>query len=129
LWGRVIKSMRDCRDHEASCSGFTADGAPGVDTLRDEQAIRQHFVAVSTHARSVAKCGIDRATGSAPWNWVGGSYSMESAVGLSVILAIGPENFRAVLAGSQAIDQHFRTAPLERNLPGLMALLDPNSPA
>jgi glucose-6-phosphate isomerase len=91
--------------------------------LGDEQAIAKHFVAVSTNAAEVAKFGIDTENMFGFWDWVGGRYSMESAIGLSTMIAIGPENFRAMLAGSHAIDEHFRSAPLERNLPALMGLL------
>ena len=91
--------------------------------LNDEQAIAKHFVAVSTNAAEVAKFGIDTANMFGFWDWVGGRYSMESAIGLSTMIAIGPEHFRAMLAGSHAIDEHFRSAPFERNLPALMGLL------
>jgi glucose-6-phosphate isomerase len=91
--------------------------------LHDEQAIAKHFVAVSTNAAEVGKFGIDTANMFGFWDWVGGRYSMESAIGLSTMIAIGPENFRSMLAGSHAIDQHFRSAPFERNLPALMGLL------
>jgi glucose-6-phosphate isomerase len=91
--------------------------------LVDESAITKHFVAVSTNAAEVAKFGIDTANMFGFWDWVGGRYSMESAIGLSTMIAIGPEHFRAMLAGSHAIDEHFRSAPFERNLPALMGLL------
>ena len=91
--------------------------------LRDEQAVAKHFVAVSTNAAEVAKFGIDTDNMFGFWDWVGGRYSMDSAIGLSTMLAIGPENFRAMLAGFHAMDEHFRTAPFERNLPVLMGLL------
>ncbi len=91
--------------------------------LRDERAVRRHFVAVSTNAEGVAKFGIDIANMFGFWDWVGGRYSMDSAVGLSTMLAVGPENFRAMLAGFHAMDRHFRTAPFERNLPVLMGML------
>jgi glucose-6-phosphate isomerase len=91
--------------------------------LHDEQAIAKHFVAVSTNAAEVAKFGIDTANMFGFWDWVGGRYSMESAIGLSTMIAIGPEHYRAMLAGSRAIDEHFRSAPFERNLPALMGLL------
>ncbi len=91
--------------------------------LNDEQAIAKHFVAVSTNAAEVAKFGIDTANMFGFWDWVGGRYSMESAIGLSTMIAIGPEHFRAMLAGSHAIDEHFRSTPFERNLPALMGLL------
>ncbi|WP_367949048.1 glucose-6-phosphate isomerase [Paraburkholderia sp. NMBU_R16] len=91
--------------------------------LVDERAIRRHFVAVSTNAEGVASFGIDTANMFGFWDWVGGRYSMDSAVGLSTMLAIGPQHFRAMLAGFHAMDQHFRSAPFERNLPVLMGLL------
>jgi glucose-6-phosphate isomerase len=91
--------------------------------LGDEQAVRRHFVAVSTNAAEVSKFGIDPANMFGFWDWVGGRYSMESAIGLSTMLAIGPEQFHQMLAGFRAMDQHFRSAPFERNLPVLMGLL------
>jgi glucose-6-phosphate isomerase len=91
--------------------------------LGDERAIRQHFVAVSTNAQEVTKFGIDTQNMFGFWDWVGGRYSMDSAVGLSTMLAIGADNFRAMLAGFHAMDEHFRTAPFERNMPALMGLL------
>ena len=92
-------------------------------TLRDERAIAKHFVAVSTNAAEVAKFGIDTAEMFAFWDWVGGRYSMDSAIGLSTMVAVGPEHFRGLLAGFRAMDEHFRTTPFERNLPVLMGLL------
>jgi glucose-6-phosphate isomerase len=92
-------------------------------SLGDEQAVAKHFVAVSTNAEAVAKFGIDTANMFGFWDWVGGRYSMDSAIGLSTMLAIGPEHFRAMLAGFHAMDEHFRTTPPARNLPALMGLL------
>ena len=89
----------------------------------DEKAIAKHFVAVSTNAAEVSKFGIDTANMFGFWDWVGGRYSMDSAIGLSTMLATGPDNFRAMLAGFHEMDEHFRTAPFERNLPVLMGLL------
>ena len=89
----------------------------------DEKSIAKHFVAVSTNAEGVGKFGIDTANMFGFWDWVGGRYSMDSAIGLSTMIAIGPENFRAMLAGFHEMDEHFRTAPLERNMPVLMGLL------
>jgi len=89
----------------------------------DESSIAKHFVAVSTNAPEVAKFGIDTANMFEFWDWVGGRYSMDSAIGLSTMLAIGPENFRAMLSGFHQIDEHFRTAPFNQNLPVLMGLL------
>jgi glucose-6-phosphate isomerase len=89
----------------------------------DEKAVAKHFVAVSTNAAEVTKFGIDTANMFGFWDWVGGRYSMDSAIGLSTMIAIGPENFRAMLNGFHEIDEHFRTTPFERNLPVLMGLL------
>ena len=94
-----------------------------VRALGDERAVRRHFVAVSTNAEAVAQFGIDPASMFGFWDWVGGRYSMDSAIGLSTMLAIGPEQFREMLAGFHAMDQHFRTTPLDRNLPVIMGLL------
>ena len=91
--------------------------------LGSDGAIGRHFVAVSTNAEAVASFGIDADHMFGFWDWVGGRYSMESAIGLSTMIAIGPEKFRRMLAGSHAMDEHFRTAPFERNLPVLMGLL------
>jgi glucose-6-phosphate isomerase len=87
------------------------------------EAVARHFVAVSTNAAKVSAFGIDTANMFGFWDWVGGRYSMDSAIGLSTMLAIGPENFRAMLRGFHEMDEHFRTAPFQRNLPVLMALL------
>ncbi len=89
----------------------------------DEASVAKHFVAVSTNAAEVAKFGIDTSNMFGFWDWVGGRYSMDSAIGLSTMLAIGPEQFRAMLAGFHQMDEHFRTAPFERNLPVLLGLL------
>jgi glucose-6-phosphate isomerase len=89
----------------------------------DEKSVARHFVAVSTNAAEVAKFGIDTANMFGFWDWVGGRYSMDSAIGLSTMLAIGPDNFRALLDGFHQMDEHFRTTPFERNLPVLMGLL------
>jgi glucose-6-phosphate isomerase len=93
-------------------------GVPG-----EVGAIAKHFVAVSTNAKEVAKFGIDTANMFGFWDWVGGRYSMDSAIGLSTMLAVGPDNFRAMLGGFHEMDEHFRTAPFERNLPVLMGLI------
>jgi glucose-6-phosphate isomerase len=95
---------------------FLASGAP-------EAAIAKHFVAISTAAKEVSKFGIDTENMFGFWDWVGGRYSMDSAIGLSTMLAIGPDNFRAMLAGFHAMDVHFRTTPIEKNLPALLGLL------
>jgi glucose-6-phosphate isomerase len=89
----------------------------------DSSATAKHFVAVSTNAQEVSKFGIDTANMFGFWDWVGGRYSMDSAIGLSTMLAIGPTNFRAMLEGFHEMDEHFRTAPFEHNLPVLMGLL------
>jgi glucose-6-phosphate isomerase len=94
-----------------------------LDTLGDEVAIAKHFVAVSTNAEAVTEFGIDTANMFGFWDWVGGRYSMDSAIGLSTMLAIGPDRFHELLAGFHAMDHHFRTTPHERNLPVLMGLL------
>jgi glucose-6-phosphate isomerase len=89
----------------------------------DESSVAKHFVAVSTNAEGVSKFGIDTANMFEFWDWVGGRYSMDSAIGLATMLAIGPENFRAMLDGFHQMDEHFRTTPFERNLPVLLGLL------
>lgn len=94
-----------------------------LDAVGDAAAVAKHFVALSTNADAVKKFGIDPANMFGFWDWVGGRYSMESAIGLSTMIAIGPENFRAMLAGFHAMDEHFRTAPVEHNMPMLMGLL------
>jgi len=91
--------------------------------LGDPAAVARHFVAVSTNAQRVAEFGIDTANMFGFWDWVGGRYSMDSAIGLSTMVAVGPEQFGQMLAGFHAMDEHFRTAPLARNLPVLMGLL------
>ena len=109
----TLETMTNARSARAWC----------LDALGDEKAIASHFVAVSTNATAVASFGIDTANMFGFWDWVGGRYSMDSAIGLSTMLAIGPENFRALLDGFHAMDEHFRTAPFERNLPVLLGLL------
>jgi glucose-6-phosphate isomerase len=101
-----------------SARSWTLDALGG-----DESAIARHFVAVSTNADGVAEFGIDTANMFGFWEWVGGRYSMDSAIGLSTMLAIGPEGFREMLAGFHEMDEHFRTTPFARNLPVLMGLL------
>jgi hypothetical protein len=91
----------------------------------DEKSVAKHFVAVSTNADGVGKFGIDTANMFGFWDWVGGRYSMDSAIGLATMLAIGPENFRAMLDGFHQMDEHFRTAPFERNLPVLLGPAGP----
>ncbi|HAC80678.1 MAG TPA: glucose-6-phosphate isomerase, partial [Deltaproteobacteria bacterium] len=94
-----------------------------LDALGDEAAVARHFVAVSTNAKEVAAFGIDTANMFAFWDWVGGRYSFDSAIGLSLMVAIGPDGFREMLAGFHAMDEHFRTTPPEKNLPVLMGLV------
>jgi glucose-6-phosphate isomerase len=91
--------------------------------LGDEAAVARHFVALSTNAEAVKAFGIDTANMFGFWDWVGGRYSMDSAIGLSTMIAVGPDNFRAMLAGFHAMDEHFRNTPIERNMPMLMGLL------
>ena len=94
-----------------------------VGALKGDAAVAKHFVAVSTNAAEVAKFGIDTANMFGFWDWVGGRYSMDSAIGLSTMVAVGPKNYEEMLAGFRALDDHFRSAPLEKNLPVLMGLL------
>ena len=94
-----------------------------VDQLGSEAAVAKHFVAVSTNSERVSSFGIDTANMFGFWDWVGGRYSMDSAIGLSTMLAVGPEQFRELLAGFHEMDEHFRTAPLETNLPVIMGML------
>ena len=94
-----------------------------LNALKDQQAVARHFVAVSTNHEEVSKFGIDTANMFGFWDWVGGRYSMDSAIGLSNMIALGPDNFRAMLGGFHAMDEHFRSTPFERNLPVLMGLL------
>src|ERR1041385_6422537 len=89
----------------------------------DAKAVAKHFVAVSTNAEKVSAFGIDTANMFGFWDWVGGRYSMDSAIGLSTMLAVGPDNFRALLGGFHEMDEHFRTAPFNQNLPILLGLL------
>src|SRR5437764_14138992 len=89
----------------------------------DAKAVAKHFVAVSTNAGKVSAFGIDPANMFGFWDWVGGRYSMDSAIGLSTMLAIGPDNFRSMLEGFHEMDEHFRTAPFEKNMPVLAGLL------
>ncbi|HKT08291.1 MAG TPA: glucose-6-phosphate isomerase [Gemmatimonadaceae bacterium] len=94
-----------------------------LSALGDEAAVARHFVAVSTNAKAVTAFGIDTANMFEFWDWVGGRYSMDSAIGLSTMIAIGPDAFAEMLGGFHAMDEHFRTTPFERNLPVLMGLL------
>lgn len=94
-----------------------------LDVLQDDSAIARHFVAISTNAEEVQKFGINTENMFEFWDWVGGRYSLTSAIGLSIMIAIGPDNFKSLLAGYYKMDQHFRTAPLEQNLPVVLALI------
>jgi glucose-6-phosphate isomerase len=108
---------------EPSLATATQGHAGSAGVADRDAAVAKHFVAVSTNAEEVERFGIDTANMFGFWDWVGGRYSMDSAIGLSTMVAIGPESFRRMLAGFHAMDEHFRTAPLERNLPVLMGLL------
>ena len=110
----TLETMTNAR----SARAWLVDGAGG-----DQAAVAKHFVAVSTNAEGVGAFGIDTANMFGFWDWVGGRYSMDSAIGLSTMLAIGPEPFREMLAGFHVMDEHFRTAPFDRNMPVLMGLL------
>jgi glucose-6-phosphate isomerase len=110
----TLETMTNAR----SARAWSLNGLGG-----DEKSVSRHFVAVSTNAAEVEKFGIDTANMFGFWDWVGGRYSMDSAIGLSTMLAIGPGSFRAMLDGFHQMDEHFRTAPFERNLPVLMGLL------
>src|SRR5438093_9472789 len=105
---------------EPSLATATKGDADSAGVADRHAAVAKHFVAVSTNAEEVSKFGIDTANMVGCWDWVGGRYSMDSAIGLSTMIAIGPEHFRAMLAGFHAMDEHFRTTPFERNLPVLM---------
>jgi glucose-6-phosphate isomerase len=117
-----IVSSKTFTTQETLANARTAR-AWAVAALGDEAAVARHFVAVSTNAKEVAGFGIDTANMFGFWDWVGGRYSMDSAIGLSTMLVIGPERFRELLAGFHALDEHFRTAPFELNLPVLQGLL------
>ena len=106
------------RDNAHSARDWSLAGLGG-----DEKSVAKHFVAVSTNTAEVEKFGIDTANMFGFWDWVGGRYSMDSAIGLSTMIAVGPDNFRAMLDGFHQVDEHFRNAPFERNLPVLMGLL------
>ncbi len=109
----TLETMTNARTARAWC----------LQALGEEQAIARHFVAVSTNAAEVARFGIDTANMFEFWDWVGGRYSMTSAIGLSTMIALGADNFRAMLEGFHAMDEHFRTTPFERNMPVLLGLL------
>ncbi len=117
-----IVSSKTFTTQETMTNAHTAR-AWALTTLKHPAAVAKHFVAVSTNAAEVSAFGIDTANMFEFWDWVGGRYSMDSAIGLSTMIAIGPENFRAMLDGFHQMDEHFRTAPFERNLPVIMGLL------
>jgi glucose-6-phosphate isomerase len=109
----TLETLTNARSARAWC----------LKALKDEKAVARHFVAVSTNAKEVAKFGIDTANMFEFWDWVGGRYSYDSAIGLSLMVAVGPQHFRDMLAGFHEMDEHFRTAPFEKNLPVLLGLL------
>ena len=124
----TVETMTNaCSAREWLLAGLASGTGPGTDPGRDRsregEAIAKHFVAVSTNADLVSQFGIDTENMFGFWDWVGGRYSMDSAIGLSTMLAIGPEHFAQLLAGFHAIDEHFRTTPFAQNLPMLMGLL------
>jgi glucose-6-phosphate isomerase len=119
----VIVSSKTFTTLETMTNAHTARAWLQQSTRGEEKAVAKHFVAVSTNAAEVAKFGIDTANMFEFWDWVGGRYSMDSAIGLSTMLAIGPDYFRSMLSGFQQMDEHFHTAPFERNLPVLLGLL------
>ena len=123
---RRCSSSRRRRSRRSRRSRTRARPGSGCSTALggDEAAVARHFVAVSTNAEKVAEFGIDPANMFEFWDWVGGRYSMWSAIGLSLMVAIGPDSFRELLAGAHEMDEHFRTAPLAENLPATLALLD-----
>jgi glucose-6-phosphate isomerase len=109
----TLETMTNARTARAWCTR----------AMGDERAVARHFVAVSTNHKEVSQFGIDTANMFGFWDWVGGRYSMDSAIGLSTMIAVGPDHFRGMLAGFHAMDKHFRTTPFERNLPVLLGLL------
>ena len=115
------KTFTTHRDHDQRATAPATWSIAGLGG--DPASVAKHFVAVSTNTAEVSKFGIDTANMFGFWDWVGGRYSMDSAIGLSSMLAIGPDNFRAMLSGFHEMDEHFRTAPFERNLPALLGLL------
>jgi glucose-6-phosphate isomerase len=120
----TLETMTNARTARDWClSGLGGEGGVGRPAPSAASVVAKHFVAVSTNHQEVSAFGIDTANMFGFWDWVGGRYSMDSAIGLSTMIAIGPENFRAMLAGFHAMDQHFRTAPFARNLPVLLGLL------
>jgi glucose-6-phosphate isomerase len=118
----TMTNAESAREWLMSGLGVSA-GAGAAKNGRDASAVAKHFVAVSTNAEKVSAFGIDTANMFGFWDWVGGRYSMDAAIGLSTMLAIGPESFRAMLDGFREMDEHFRTAPFERNMPALLGLL------
>jgi glucose-6-phosphate isomerase len=118
-----IVSSKTFTTLETMTNAHTARGWLLKELGGDESSVAKHFVAVSTNAGEVSKFGIDTANMFGFWDWVGGRYSMDSAIGLSTMIAVGPLNFNAILAGFHEIDEHFRTAPFEKNLPVVLGLL------
>ena len=118
----VVVSSKTFTTQETLANAHAAR-AWSLRALGDERAVARHFVAVSTNAAEVAKFGIDTANMFEFWDWVGGRYSYDSAIGLSLMIAIGPEHFRTMLGGLHEMDEHFRTAPFDRNMPVLLGLL------
>ena len=119
----TMTNARSAREWLLAGLGSGAEARSGPGRGRDEEAIAKHFVAVSTNAQEVAAFGIDTANMFGFWDWVGGRYSMDSAIGLSTMIAVGPERFAELLAGFHAMDEHFRHTPFAQNLPVLMGLL------
>jgi glucose-6-phosphate isomerase len=117
-----VVSSKTFTTQETMTNAFTAREW-ALTTLKQPAAVAKHFVAVSTNTEEVTKFGIDTANMFEFWDWIGGRYSMDSAIGLSTMIAIGPEQFHAMLGGFQQMDEHFRTTPFGRNLPVLMGLL------
>jgi glucose-6-phosphate isomerase len=115
----TMTNAQTARDWSLSGLGITT----GASSAPARAAVAKHFVAVSTNEQEVSKFGIDTANMFGFWDWVGGRYSMDSAIGLSTMIAVGPESFRAMLAGFHAMDEHFRTAPFSHNLPVILGLL------
>ena len=118
---RLVEDVHDARDDDQRAHARATGRCKALGG--DAKAVAKHFVAVSTNAAKVSEFGIDTANMFDFWDWVGGRYSMDSAIGLSTMLAIGPDNFREMLAGFHEMDEHFRTAPFEHNLPVLLGLL------
>ncbi len=119
----TLETLTNARTARAWCLAALGGRQGPAGQKGDDSAVARHFVAVSTNAEEVARFGIDTANMFGFWDWVGGRYSMTSAIGLTLMIAIGPERFRELLAGFHAMDEHFRTSPLDRNMPVLLGLL------